>query len=60
MPYSDDELRRRIEVQEGWKADLADILDMLGSREDRLSNRPLTFKNLDELVFQLRKTKMKD
>lgn len=38
-----------------WKTDLADMLDALGTQEGRLSGKSLTFRNLDELVFQLRK-----
>ena len=38
-----------------WKTELADMLDQLGTHAKRLNNRPLTFQNLDELVFQLRK-----
>lgn len=35
-----------------WRKELADILDRLGTRN---RNRPFTFENLDELIFQLRK-----
>ena len=35
-----------------WKTELADIFDRLGT-VDR--SKPLTFANLDELIFQLRK-----
>lgn len=38
-----------------WRIELADFLDALGTREKRLSKKPVTFENLDELVFQLRK-----
>jgi hypothetical protein len=35
-----------------WKLELAGILDSLGTRDRK---RPLTFENIDELIFQLRK-----
>lgn len=39
-----------------WRLELADILDRLGTK---VRSKPLTFKNIDELIFQLRKRPVK-
>lgn len=42
-------------MEKTWKEELADFLDQLGTREGRVNNKPVTFQNIDELIFQLRK-----